>query len=106
MGRRGEYGTIDEIATLAKINQQVYNRLAALFYADHDVEPAESLRLTRTELAVRHDVDGYDASAWVLYEALGDRVRARDDLHRALAISPNFGPIQAPRARAALAEIA
>lgn len=136
---RVEYGTIDVIATLAKINQQVYNRLVALFYADHGLEPAEALRLTQTELAVRHDIYGYDAYAWAQYEngdyaaardasdhalqygtpdarlwyhagliakALGDRSRARDDLHRALAISPNFDPIQAPRARAALAEIA
>lgn len=69
MERRGEYGTIDVTATLAKINQQVYERLVALFYADHGVEPAEALRLTRTELAVRHDVYGYDAYAWALYEA-------------------------------------
>src|SRR5205085_2495186 len=55
------YGTIDVIATLAKINQQVYNRLVALFYADHGLEPAEALRLTQTELAVRHDIYGYDA---------------------------------------------
>ncbi len=50
MGRRGEYGTIDVIARLAKINQQVYNRLVARFYADHDVY-------------------GYDPYAWALYEA-------------------------------------
>jgi tetratricopeptide (TPR) repeat protein len=133
-----EYGTIDVIATLAKINQQVYNRLVALFYADHGLQPAEALRLTQTELTVRHDVYGYDAYAWALYEnrdytqardasdhalaqgtvdpkllyhagmiakALGDTTRARADLARALAISPNFDPLQAPRARAALAEL-
>src|SRR5207245_4543884 len=59
-----EYGTIDVIAKLAKINQQVYNRLLANFYADHGLDPAEALRLTQSELTVRKDVYGYDAYAW------------------------------------------
>ena len=130
-----EYGTVGVIAKLAAINQQVYNRLLALFDADHGRSPDEALRLTSAELAARKDVYGYDAYAWALYEnhdyararqaedaalardtvdprllyhsgmiakALGDAGRARADLGRALAISPNFDPLQAPRARAAL----
>ena len=38
----------------------------------------------------------------LIARATGDLVRARADLSRALAISPRFDPVQAPRARAAL----
>jgi tetratricopeptide (TPR) repeat protein len=130
-----EYGTVEVVAKLAQINRQVYNRLLALYDADHDVNTAEAVQLTSAELAVRKDVYGYDAYAWALYangdyaraataaasaladgtvdpkvlyhagmiaRATGDVDRARADLSRALAISPNFDPRQAPRARAAL----
>jgi tetratricopeptide (TPR) repeat protein len=65
---RTEYGTVEVIAMLAKINQQVYNRQLAMYYADHDLKLDDALRLTTTELAVRHDVYGYDAQAWALYK--------------------------------------
>jgi tetratricopeptide (TPR) repeat protein len=133
-----EYGTVEVIATLAKLNQQIYNRLLALFYADHDIHVDEALQLAETELQVRKDVFGYDAYAWALFKsgrfrearlasdqalaqgtqdakvlyhagliskALGDAGRARDELHRALALSPRFDPLQAPRAHAALATL-
>jgi tetratricopeptide (TPR) repeat protein len=134
-----EYDTVEVIATLAKINQQVYNRLLAVFYADHGIKPDEALRLTQAELAVRKDVYGYDAYAWALYQngryadaraasdqalargtadakllyhsgliakAMGDTARARAELSRALALSPTFDVLQAPRARAALDSLA
>ena len=130
-----QYGTVEVIATLAAINQQVYNRQLATYYADHDVKLDEALRLTTTELAVRKDVYGYDAQAWALYkngrfdeakvaaqhalsqhtpdakiwyhaglidQALGHLDAARTELRRALTISPDFDPLQSPKARAAL----
>ena len=133
-----EYGTVQAIATLAALNQQVYNRPLAQFYADHDQQAADAVRLTETELSARKDVFGYDAYAWALYKAgrfadarpasdsalaqgtrdarllyhsgmiskaLGDRVRAKADLSAALAISPQFDPLQAPQARQALAAV-
>jgi tetratricopeptide (TPR) repeat protein len=81
---RVEYGTVEVIAKLAKINQQVYNRLLALFYADHGLQPDEALRLTQAELAVRKDVYGYDAYAWALYQT-GRYAQARDASDKALA---------------------
>jgi len=63
-----QYGTVEVIATLAKINQQVYNRQLAMYYADHDLKVDEALRLTTAELGVRKDVYGYDAQAWALYK--------------------------------------
>ena len=63
-----QYGTVEVIATLAEINQQVYNRQLATYYADHDLKVDEALRLTTAELSVRKDVYGYDAQAWALYK--------------------------------------
>jgi len=133
-----EYGTVEVIATLARINRQIYNRQLALFDADHGVRLDESVRLADTELSVRKDVYGYDAEAWALYkigryaearaaaekalaqgtrdarilyhaglidQALGHPAAAMAELRQALAISPNFDPLQAPRARAALARL-
>jgi tetratricopeptide (TPR) repeat protein len=130
-----QYGTVDTISKLAQVNQQVYNRLVAVFEADHDRSLDEALRLTDAELSVRHDIYGYDASAWALYksgryqdakdasnkalakgtpdaklwyhaglidEALGAHGTARAELQRALEISPQFDPLQAPKARGAL----
>jgi tetratricopeptide (TPR) repeat protein len=50
-----------------------------------------------------------DAKLWyhagLIDQALGDADRAKVELRRALTISPSFDPLQAPRARAALAEL-
>lgn len=133
-----EYGTVEVTATLGQLNQQVYNRVLALFYADHDTRVDDARRLSQSELEVRKDVFGYDAYAWALFKggrlqeargasdkaqgqhtrdarilyhagmisaALGERDRARTELSDALAISPQFDPLQAPRARDALAAL-
>lgn len=63
-----QYGTVEVIATLAAINQQVYNRQLAMYYADHDLRIDEALRLTTMELSARKDVYGYDAQAWALFK--------------------------------------
>ncbi|MGH9281160.1 MAG: tetratricopeptide repeat protein [Acidimicrobiales bacterium] len=133
-----EYGTVEVIGRLGQLNQQVYNRVLALFYADHDTKLDEAVRLSEGELQVRKDVFGYDAYAWALYKnarpreardaidkalaqrtvdprllyhagmisvAVGDVDRATAELSRALAISPRFDPLEAPRAREALAKL-
>jgi Flp pilus assembly protein TadD len=50
-----------------------------------------------------------DATIWyhagLIDKALGRDDAARTELRRALTISPDFDPLQAPRARAALAEL-
>jgi tetratricopeptide (TPR) repeat protein len=61
-----QYGTVEVIATLAAINQQVYNRQLVLFSVNHDRDLASALTLAEQELAVRKDVYGYDAYAWAL----------------------------------------
>ena len=63
-----QYDTVEFIAELATINQQVYNRQLVLFYADHDLKLDEALDLAARELGVRKDIYGYDALAWALYK--------------------------------------
>jgi tetratricopeptide (TPR) repeat protein len=62
-----QYDTVEFIARLATTNQPVYNRELVLFYADHDRNLDQALELATRELAVRQDIYGYDALAWVLY---------------------------------------
>ena len=61
-----QYATVEAIAHLAAINQQVYNRQIVLFSVNHDRDLASSLALATQELTVRRDVYGYDAYAWAL----------------------------------------
>jgi tetratricopeptide (TPR) repeat protein len=64
-----QYATVEAIATLARVNQQVYDRQLALFYANHDVNVDRAVELTEREVRVRKDIYGYDAYAWALYKA-------------------------------------
>ena len=61
-----QYAVVEFIGKLNAINQQVYNRELALFYADHDRKLPEALTLAKKELEVRHDVYTSDALAWAL----------------------------------------
>ncbi len=58
-----QYDTVEFIATLAAINQQVYNRELALFYANHELKLEYALELVSAELEIRRDIYGYDALA-------------------------------------------
>jgi tetratricopeptide (TPR) repeat protein len=63
-----QYDTVEFIGKLSALNQQLYNRELALFYADHDIKLAEALKLTTQEIKVRQDIYGYDALAWALFK--------------------------------------
>jgi tetratricopeptide (TPR) repeat protein len=78
-----QYATVEFIGRLNEINQQVYNRELALFYADHDRKLPEALRLARKEFEIRHDVYTSDALAWALLKN-GQAAKARDEMERAL----------------------
>lgn len=87
-----QYETVEFIATLARINRQVYNRSLALYYADHDINLGEALALATRELESRKDIYGYDALAWALYKN-GNFDRAADAVVRALelgTVDPNL----------------
>ena len=61
-----QYQFVEFIGKLSAINQQVFNRELATFYADHDRNLPQALALARKEFEVRHDVYTSDALAWAL----------------------------------------
>src|SRR5919199_2864907 len=63
-----QYETVEFIGRLAEINQVVYNRQLALFWANHERRVADALQLAEREFAVRRDVYGADALAWALHK--------------------------------------
>lgn len=63
-----QYRTIEQIGKLAQLQQQIYNRQLARFYADHDTHLDEALRLALAELDFRRDIYGYDTAAWAYYK--------------------------------------
>lgn len=65
---QAQYDAVGVIATLADLNKQVYNRALAAYEADHDILVDDALRLATAELAIRHDIYGYDIYAWALYK--------------------------------------
>lgn len=78
-----QYATVEFIGKLNEINQEVYNRELALFYADHDRKLPEALTLARKEFEVRHDVYTSDALAWVLLKN-GQPAEAKAEMEKAL----------------------
>lgn len=78
-----QYALVEYIGKLSAINQQVFNRDLATFYADHDVKLTDALALARKELEVRHDVYTSDALAWALLKN-GQLDEARTAIEQAL----------------------
>lgn len=64
-----QYALVEQIAKLDQVNQVLYNRDLALFYADHDRKLDEALRLIEGEAAVRKDIYTYDLLGWVYYKS-------------------------------------
>jgi tetratricopeptide (TPR) repeat protein len=63
-----EYETVEFIGKLEAINQVIYNRQLALFYANHNTNLEKSLEMSQKELENRKDIYAYDAYAWALYK--------------------------------------
>lgn len=80
-----QFALVEYIGKLSAINQQVYNRELALFYADHDMKPADALALAQKELEVRHDVYTSDALAWALLKN-GKTTEARAAIEQAMRL--------------------
>ena len=78
-----QYKTVEFIGRLNEINQQVYNRELAVFYADHDRKLPDALALAQKEFELRHDVYTSDALAWALLKN-GQAAKAMDEMERAL----------------------
>jgi len=80
-----QYATVEAIAHLAAINQQVYNRQIVLFSVNHDRDLVTALALATQELTVRKDIYGYDAYAWALL-ANGRAADAETAMQHALVL--------------------
>ncbi len=63
-----EYDTVEFIGKLQAINQVIYNRQLALFYANHNLNLEKSLVMAQKELENRKDIYAYDTYAWALYK--------------------------------------
>jgi pentatricopeptide repeat protein len=61
-----QYDLVEYIGQLNEINQVMYNRELAYFYADHDIKLDRALELARKELEVRRDIYAHDVLAWAL----------------------------------------
>ena len=82
---RKQYELVEYIGKLNALNQALYNRELAYFYADHDLKPKEGLELAQRELDYRRDIYAYDVLAWNLYKN-GKAEEAREAINKALRL--------------------
>ena len=80
-----QYDLVEYIGRLSALNQILYNRELAYFYADHNTKPKEALELTQRELDYRRDIYAYDVFAWSLYRN-GKFEEARSAIQEALKL--------------------
>lgn len=80
-----QYELVEYIGRLTALNQTLYNRELALFYADHDRKLPEALALAERELEVRQDIYTYDVLAWARYKN-GKFQDALDAMKKALRL--------------------
>lgn len=66
---RKQYALVEQIARLDQMNRVLYNRDLALFYADHERNLDEALRLIEREATVRNDIYTADILGWVYYKS-------------------------------------
>ena len=81
---RAQFALVEKIGALASAQGVLYDRQRAIYYADHDLQPAVAVKLARGELKVRHDIYAYDTLAWTLFKA-GQLDEAATNMKRALA---------------------
>ena len=65
---REQYERVEQIVSRNALNQVLYNRALARFYADHDINLDEALRMAGSELERRRDIYTHDVLAWTLYK--------------------------------------
>jgi tetratricopeptide (TPR) repeat protein len=79
-----EYSVVDFIAKLSALNQKLFRRELASFYADHDLRLPEALADAQAEVAQRQDVYTWDVLAWASFKN-GKIAEATDAIAHALA---------------------
>jgi tetratricopeptide (TPR) repeat protein len=82
---RKQLDLIQFICRLNPINERLFYRELALFYADHGLKLDESVGLARKELEVRQDIYTWDILAWTLYKN-NRAAEAGDAMQKALAL--------------------
>jgi tetratricopeptide (TPR) repeat protein len=82
---RQQLELVQFISTLNPVNQRLFYRELALFYADHNLKLKESGDLAKKELEVRHDIYTWDILAWVLFKN-GRIPEAAAAIEKALAL--------------------
>lgn len=89
LGRAAEaerqYALVEYIGRLTELNQAVYNRDLALFFADHDRRLDQAVRLAEREASLRPDIYSTDALAWAYFK-VGRNDAAARLMARALAL--------------------
>ncbi len=83
---RRQYELVEYIGKLNALNQALYNRELAYFYADRDIKAKEGLEYAERELDYRRDVYAYDVLGWNLYRN-GKIYEARDAIEKALRLT-------------------
>ncbi len=83
---------LEFIGTLNPLNERLFYRELALFYADHNLKLEESVDLARKELEVRRDIYTWDILAWVLFKN-GRIAEAADAINSALRLGTNDASI-------------
>ncbi len=79
------YDTVEVSASLATLDQRLYDRQFALFYLEHERSLDRALTIAEASLAQRPDAYGYDIYAWALYKT-GHYTEAVAASQRALAM--------------------
>jgi tetratricopeptide (TPR) repeat protein len=65
----GQYALVEQIGRLAAASGTLHNRQLAIYYADHDLKPAEAYSLASKDYEVRRDIYGADTLAWTALKA-------------------------------------
>jgi tetratricopeptide (TPR) repeat protein len=81
---RKQLELVEFISTLNPVNERLFYRELALFYADHNFKLKESVKLAKKELEVCHDIYTWDTLAWVLFKN-GLVPEAAEAMEKALA---------------------
>lgn len=64
-----QYELLDKIAVMSAQKGNIYGRELAMYYANHDIKPAEACDASVKEYETRRDIYGADAVAWTCYKA-------------------------------------
>ena len=80
-----QFALVDQIERLGKARGSIYNRLIALFHADHDSKLEDAYQSAAAEYSARRDVYGADAVAWTALKS-GRLTEAQSSIREALRL--------------------